>query len=327
MRTDPVIDAQKLANSGRATEGAHLLAQAGEAGDAQALYELALWLLYGNRIQRNVPASRAILRRAVAAGATEGALLEVALAATGSGAAPDWTHALALLHTAAADDPVAAQHLSLVEAMSLQPDGTPLASPTVSVIGENPTVQRVTGLLTAAECDHLASVAAPMLSPATVVDPRTGRNVVNPVRTSDTAVLGPHHETLPIHAINRRIAEVSRTDWRQGEALTIMRYRRAQVFRPHIDAIAGAKNQRIATVLVYLNEGFEGGETSFLASGIKVTPRRGDAILFDNVDSGGAIDPLTQHAGEAVRRGEKWLATRWIRSRPFDPWSGGPEAA
>ena len=45
-------------------------------------------------------------------------------------------------------------------------------------------------------------------------------------------------------------------------------------------------------------------------------------LIDDRVDVAAAL----RHAGEPVRSGVKWLATRWIRARPFDVWTG-PEAA
>ncbi|MET0180846.1 MAG: 2OG-Fe(II) oxygenase, partial [Novosphingobium sp.] len=92
--------------------------------------------------------------------------------------------------------------------------------------------------------------------------------------------------------------------------------------RPHHDAIAGLTNPRVWTVLIYLNEGYGGGETHFPANGLRVKGRIGDAVLFRNLTPAGDPDPLAGHAGLPVSAGEKWLATRWIRARPFDPWSG-----
>jgi prolyl 4-hydroxylase len=322
MPAAAVAQARQLAAAGRGSDGATLLARA---GDGDALFELARWQLFGGAIPRDLAAARATLRRAVAAGQGEAARMEVALAATGGGAAPNWSGALALLRTAAARDPLAAADLALVEAMALTPAGDPQALPGPEVLSAAPAVRRMPALLTAEECRHVAALALPLLAPATVVDPATGRNVVNPVRTSDTAVVGPFAESLTLAAINRRIAAASGTDWRQGEALTVLRYRPGQQFRPHLDAIAGARNQRVRTVLVYLNDGYGGGATTF-AGGLSVAPRTGDAVIFDNVRADGGIDQGAQHAGAIVTRGEKWLATRWIRARPFDPWAGGPEA-
>lgn len=326
MPADPIDQADRLLASGRTEDAVQLVQRAAAAGSAEALLREAMWRLGGAMLPRDVPAARALLRRAAAAGQRDAAAIEIALTANGGGAAADWSGAVALLRALAQVDTAAAAELRLLESMRLTPDGHPLDQPEPRQVGTGPAVFHVPALFTAAECRHVAGVAQPMLAPATVVDPQTGRNTANPIRTSHAAVIGPISETLVIQALNRRIAAASRTDWRQGEALTVLRYEPGQQFRPHLDAIAGARNQRARTVLVYLNDGFEGGGTSFAASGLVLRPKAGDAIIFDNVRADGSVDQQAQHAGEVVTRGTKWLATRWIRARAFDPWRG-PEAA
>ena len=71
------------------------------------------------------------------------------------------------------------------------------------------------------------------------------------------------------------------------------------------------------TFLVYLDEGYEGGETAFPALGITVRGRIGDGLLFRNASAEGAPDPRAIHAGLPVTRGVKHLASRWIRAAPL----------
>ena len=72
-------------------------------------------------------------------------------------------------------------------------------------------------------------------------------------------------------------------------------------------------------MLVYLNDDYAGGETLFLKNGLKVRGRTGDAILFRNAADDGTPDPTALHAGLPVNSGEKYLASRWIRQKPFGP--------
>lgn len=72
-------------------------------------------------------------------------------------------------------------------------------------------------------------------------------------------------------------------------------------------------------MLLYLNEGMKGGETSFprWLNGeshdvLKVTPEAGKAILFYNQLPDGNYDERSQHAALPVREGEKWLTNLWI---------------
>lgn len=317
---DPIEAANRSASRGRPDEAVALLAAAGDAGDADALAELATWYLRGSPVPRDLAAARAALSRAAAIGHVDAALRQVALTANGSGGAPDWTGAVALLRRAAETDPLAAQHLELLGAMALRPDGAPRALPRPQILHDRPRVQRFAALCTPIECAHLVSVAAPSLQPATVFDPASGRMVAHPIRSSDNAAIGPIQESLVVQAINRRIAAATATDWRQGEPLTVLRYAPGQQYRPHLDALPDSGNQRVRTAILYINSNFGGGETVFPLLDLKIAPAMGDLLVFDNVDAGGAAEPLSRHAGLPVTSGTKWIATRWIRAQPVSPW-------
>jgi prolyl 4-hydroxylase len=89
-----------------------------------------------------------------------------------------------------------------------------------------------------------------------------------------------------------------------------------------MDTIDGAPNQRFWTALIYLNDGYKGGETDFPRLDIRVEGAMGDALIFCSLDKAGRPDPLTEHAGLPVTSGTKWLATRWIRTSPHNCWEG-----
>jgi prolyl 4-hydroxylase len=320
MAESIVARADQLLAQGQIGQAVHLITTAAAGGDADALFREAVWKLGGQPIARDLAGARRSLRSAAAIGHQEAALMEAALAANGSGATADWTSALRLLSGNA--HPAAVEQINLLAAMALRDDGTPAEPPAARTVATQPNIRHVSRLFSPAECLHVAQAAADLLHPAVVVDPRTGANVANPVRTSDGAVIGPTRESPVIRALNQRIAAITGTDVAQGEALAVLRYRPGQEFRPHLDAIEGVRNQRIRTVLIYLNDDFTGGGTYFAANDLRITPRTGDAVIFDNVRQDGTIDPLARHAGEPVRSGVKWLATRWIRARPFDVWTG-----
>lgn len=298
-----------------------LLNNAADRGDVDALMQLAVWYLAGDIVSRDLTLARTLLARAVSIGHVDAALMEIALTANGSGGKADWPGALALLRTAARNDPVAHGQLALLEAMVIDTAGAPITLPVPEILSAEPDVIRFPKLFTPAECAHLAGVAAAMLEPARVIDPRTGRWIAHPIRTSDGTAIGPAREDLVVRALNRRIAAISGTDIAQGEPLTILRYRPGQQYRLHLDTIQDAANQRVATVLIYLNEGYGGGETHFPAGKLTITPRGGDAIVFRTLTRDGAIDQSSRHAGLPVTQGAKWLATRWIRAKPIDPWT------
>jgi prolyl 4-hydroxylase len=93
----------------------------------------------------------------------------------------------------------------------------------------------------------------------------------------------------------------------------------------HMDAMPSTPNQRIKTMIIYLNDGYAGGETMFEANGLKVAGRTtGDVVLFDNTLPDGRADPASRHAGLPVIGGIKRIATRWIRAKPYNPWNYRP---
>lgn len=327
MQNNPIAAAQAMLAAGRQGDAVALIARAVAAGDVEARFQQALWRLAGFPLPRDLPRAREDLRAVSTAGHPEAQIIELALTANGSGAPADWQAAMQLLHTAAATGDAHALHLQrLIARMALTMNGGPALSPTVTPLVADGTIRVVRALLDRDECAHVANSAADLLAPAVVADPRTGRSIPHPIRTSDAALISPVREDPVIRAINMRLAAASGTHVDQGEALTVLRYRPGQQFRLHSDALPNVGNQRISTVLVYLNDGFVGGETIFPHHDLTVVPKAGDALIFDNVDAGGRPMDNARHAGAPVTSGVKWLATRWIRARAFDVWTG-PEAA
>ena len=44
----------------------------------------------------------------------------------------------------------------------------------------------------------------------------------------------------------------------------------------------------------------------------------GDAVLFYNIKPNGDRDIMSLHEGRPVTAGEKWIATKWIREKPYE---------
>jgi len=86
---------------------------------------------------------------------------------------------------------------------------------------------------------------------------------------------------------------------------------------PYYDDCMSRGGQRIKSVLFYLNNEFEGGETNFPMKGIKVKPVKSKAIIWDNINEDGTLDYESIHAGLPVISGFKYIATIWIRENKF----------
>ena len=111
-----------------------------------------------------------------------------------------------------------------------------------------------------------------------------------------------------------------------AESLQVVRYKKGEEYTPHHDFVSPSINDRyqpsrFATLLIYLNDVEEGGETRFPravnnynAEGLEIQPKAGTAVLFYNMLEDGNFDDLSQHGGNKVLKGNKWLANLWVSS-------------
>ncbi|MDE2279519.1 MAG: 2OG-Fe(II) oxygenase [Xanthomonadaceae bacterium] len=191
----------------------------------------------------------------------------------------------------------------------------------VSLSVSKPALRVLDGLLTGEECDELVALARPRLARALTVD-AAGNLQVDHRRTS--AGMFFKLGELPLVAqLEQRIAGLLDIPVSHGEGLQILHYLPGQEYTPHYDwfdpeqpgfaAVTERGGQRIASVVMYLNTPEAGGGTAFPAAGLTVTALRGSAVYFA-YESG---DTSSLHAGLPVLGGEKWIATKWLRERPY----------
>lgn len=192
---------------------------------------------------------------------------------------------------------------------------------------ERPHVAALGNVLTAAECAALVAYARPRLQRGRVVNPQGGIGAIDPRRTSDEAFLKPG-ETPLVARIDARIRTLSGVPVSHGEGLLVMRYGVGGEYQPHYDYFDHERpgelahldiGQRMATLVIYLTDVPAGGETIFPRAGLSVAPIAGNAVYFAYTDAAGGTDPLSFHGGAPVLAGEKWIATKWLRSKPWTP--------
>ncbi len=195
-------------------------------------------------------------------------------------------------------------------------------------ISERPLIYVIKNFLSERECDYLISYARAALKPSRVADEKTAQNEMHEGRKSQNMWCSYGHGDPVITQIEERIATLTGIPYSHGENIQVVHYTVGGEYKPHYDYFnpdtkGGAIHcqrggQRKASFLMYLNTPEKGGETVFPGSRIAITPIKGDALLFYNTDSSGQVDPSTLHGGAPVLAGEKWLATRWLRERPFE---------
>ncbi|MCI4439582.1 2OG-Fe(II) oxygenase [Tibeticola sp.] len=180
------------------------------------------------------------------------------------------------------------------------------------------------GFLSDDECEQLKAEAAPRLKRSMTVDTRTGGEELNDDRTS-AGMFFTRGESPLIARIEARIARLLNWPVEHGEGIQVLRYCSGAEYKPHYDYFDPAApgtarltehgGQRVGTLVMYLDEPLRGGATTFPDAGIAVAPRRGNAVFFSYPMPHPATRTL--HGGAPVLEGEKWIATKWLRERPY----------
>ncbi|KAG1660221.1 hypothetical protein FOA52_005090 [Chlamydomonas sp. UWO 241] len=203
--------------------------------------------------------------------------------------------------------------------------------------------------LTVAECDHLVDIGTKRVERSLVVDAKTGSSRLDDIRTSFGAAFGRGEDSV-IAGVEEKIAEWTHLPADLGEPMQILRYVDGQKYGAHWDwfddvnhpqGVGRDGDNRYATVLMYLSDDVEGGETALplavgidppvqqarisspsecvsKGSGIAVIPHKGDALLFFDMDVEGRMgDRSALHASCPTTGGTKWTATKWIHNHAY----------
>eukprot|EP01023_Acetabularia_acetabulum_P065302 TRINITY_DN8627_c0_g1_i6.p2 TRINITY_DN8627_c0_g1~~TRINITY_DN8627_c0_g1_i6.p2 ORF type:complete len:233 (+),score=27.24 TRINITY_DN8627_c0_g1_i6:493-1191(+) len=137
-----------------------------------------------------------------------------------------------------------------------------------------------------------------------------------------------------VTGIEQKVANWTHLPVENQEDMQILRYSEGQEYKEHFDS-----NGRVATVLLYLTDVQEGGETVFpnskWASGqvieqvdvsdcakglVGAKPRKGDALLFHSLKQGTTENDIhSRHRGCPVLKGIKYTGTIWIHGEVYRP--------
>ena len=130
-----------------------------------------------------------------------------------------------------------------------------------------------------------------------------------------------------IKKIQRRIDDLLGIEPEFGETIQGQRYLPGQEFRSHYDWFhpdgdywpieRERGGQRCYTAMAFLNGVEEGGTTDFATVGLSVEPKPGALLMWNNADENGVPNEATMHAGTPVKKGVKYVATKWYRTRPW----------
>ena len=144
-------------------------------------------------------------------------------------------------------------------------------------------------------------------------------------RTSQTCELSPADPL--VGDVDQRIAAFMGMNPSFAETLQGQRYAVGQQFKPHHDffytdqpywpAQEKSGGQRTWTAMAFLNNVERGGQTFFERAGVRITPKAGNLLMWNNLDLAGEPNTYSLHQGMPVEEGVKYIVTKWFRGRPW----------
>lgn len=179
----------------------------------------------------------------------------------------------------------------------------------------------IPNFLSKEECDKIIMHSTDKLVESEVV---SGKDLE--IRKSQQCWIKKNDEL--IKPIIDKIVKMFNKEFDNAEDLQVVRYQPGQYYKYHHDSCCDVNDnckefvqrggQRVLTVLIYLNDGFEDGETHFKNLNLKLKPNKGDVIAFYPLaDNSNKCHPHAEHAGLPVTKGEKWIANLWFREGKF----------
>lgn len=172
--------------------------------------------------------------------------------------------------------------------------------------------------MTPPECERMIAIVNKKLRPSTI----TTTDGPSDYRTSRTCDLGKLDDPF-IAEIDERIARTLGVRRAWSEPIQGQRYDIGQEFKEHtdyfepgteeFDVYAGDRGQRTWTFMIYLNDTVRGGHTRFVRVERSFEPKRGQALVWNNLYPSGIPNPDTLHHGDKVEEGQKLIITKWFR--------------
>jgi len=176
-------------------------------------------------------------------------------------------------------------------------------------------------LITKEEADYILAKANDSFSDSIIL---SGNN--NSIRKSKTAWL--YKTDSVINKLYERISKILNFDIDKAEALQVVKYEPGGFYNEHHDSCCetgdicerfiAETGQRTMTILIYLNDDFEGGATSFPELKMELKAPKYGAIVFHPLEKDGdRCHPLALHKGMPVTSGKKFISNIWIREKKY----------
>ncbi|TQR14718.1 2OG-Fe(II) oxygenase [Psychrobacillus soli] len=179
---------------------------------------------------------------------------------------------------------------------------------------EEPLIVMLGNVLSNEECEELIRLSKDKMKRSKIGATRE----VNELRTSSSSFIEESENEI-VARVEKRISAIMNIPIEHGEGIQILQYTPGQEYKAHYDFFSStskaANNNRISTLVMYLNDVEQGGETFFPKLNFSVSPKKGMAVYFEYFYNDQTLNELTLHAGTPVITGEKWVATQWMRKQ------------
>ncbi|HWA90781.1 MAG TPA: 2OG-Fe(II) oxygenase [Rhizomicrobium sp.] len=281
-------------------------------------------MLLGDGVAQEPKRGAALVMEAADEGDPEALSLLATLTAAGVwGVGQSWPRALDLLARAAALGSVdAAAQLGFI---GESPERFVAFEPPVKVC-ESPQVWTAERFVDPALCAWLVAQGAGKFKPALMREASTGNSAALASRTCSDFVFDILAGGVAMLLLRIKIARATGIPPPHMEPPQIFHYAVGEEIKPHYDFLFDGRNaygrdgtyrgDRLVTFLLYLNEGYGGGELEFVKAGYRYKGRAGDGIFFAS-QKDGKQDWQSLHAAAPVTSGEKFILSQWIHDRPF----------
>lgn len=181
---------------------------------------------------------------------------------------------------------------------------------------DEPLIAILGNVLSHEECDELIRLSKDRMQRSKIGT--VGE--INELRTS-SSMFFQENENEFITRLEKRLSQIMNIPIGHGEGLQVLRYQRGQEYKTHVDYFSSTSpyvsNPRISTLVLYLSDVEQGGETYFPKLNFLVHPQKGMAVYFEYFYNNPTLNEYTLHGGAPVVQGEKWAATLWMRRQQF----------
>jgi len=187
-----------------------------------------------------------------------------------------------------------------------------------SITDDNYKIIQIKQLLTNDECDEIINLSKTYIFNDSETISENG-NVTTDYRKSRQIWLD---DSSPlIHKLSKISNVITNYPIEHMEQLQYVHYDTSGYFKEHYDPDPDLNNNikdRIFTIIFYLNDVEDGGETYFKYIDTYIKPQKGDCVIFKSLLSNGQLLTKSLHQGMPVKKGNKIICNKWIHIDKFN---------